>query len=124
MTLTARIRQLQQLNVTLRQQLEVAEHHLPVINEQIRNLSEIEVALGMALLGAVSTLVTRKALARERLEWLRTILLELDRAGLDHVSEVFDGDEPHRPGGTFAQAWNTGELLRARELCLEVLGTS
>ena len=38
---------------------------------------------------------------------------ELDRAGLDHVSEVFDGDAPHEPGGTIAQAWNTGELLRA-----------
>ena len=41
---------------------------------------------------------------------------ELDRAGLEHVSEVFDGDAPHRPGGTFAQAWNTGELLRALAL--------
>lgn len=45
--------------------------------------------------------------------WLDGFLPELDRAGLDHVSEVFDGDVPHRPGGTFAQAWNTGELLRA-----------
>ncbi|MCR9243445.1 MAG: amylo-alpha-1,6-glucosidase [bacterium] len=41
---------------------------------------------------------------------------ELDRAGLEHVSEVFDGDPPHRPGGTFAQAWNTGEILRAHAL--------
>ena len=38
---------------------------------------------------------------------------ELERAGLLHVSEVFDGDAPHRPGGTIAQAWNTAELLRA-----------
>ena len=38
------------------------------------------------------------------------------RAGLDHVSEVFDGDLPQAPGGTFAQAWNTGELLRARAM--------
>ena len=43
-------------------------------------------------------------------------LPELDRAGLGHVSEVFDGDVPQRPGGTFAQAWNTGELLRALAL--------
>jgi len=41
---------------------------------------------------------------------------ELDRAGLNHVSEVFDGEDPHRPGGTMAQAWNTGESLRARRL--------
>jgi predicted glycogen debranching enzyme len=46
-------------------------------------------------------------------------LPELDRVGLDHVSEVFDGDAPQRPGGTFAQAWNTGELLRALQLLQE-----
>lgn len=54
-------------------------------------------------------------------EWLRGFLPELDRAGLDHVSEVFDGDEPQRPGGTFAQAWNSGELLRALALCEQAL---
>ncbi len=47
---------------------------------------------------------------------LAPLLDEVDEAGLHHVSEVFDGDEPQRPGGTFAQAWNTGELLRARAL--------
>ncbi|MFT5464865.1 MAG: glycogen debranching enzyme, partial [Planctomycetota bacterium] len=41
---------------------------------------------------------------------------ELLRAGLGHVSEVFDGDTPRQPGGTMAQAWNTAELLRARAL--------
>jgi glycogen debranching enzyme len=51
--------------------------------------------------------------------WLDGIAPELDRAGLGHVSEVFDGDAPHRPGGTFAQAWNTGELLRALALVAE-----
>jgi predicted glycogen debranching enzyme len=40
-------------------------------------------------------------------------------AGLGHVSEVFDGDAPHRPGGTFAQAWNTAELLRSWRLLEE-----
>ena len=52
--------------------------------------------------------------------WLDGFLPELDRAGLDHVSEVFDGDAPQRPGGTFAQAWNTGELLRALALLDDV----
>jgi len=55
-----------------------------------------------------------------RLEALRrtweTIAAELDEAGLDQVSEVFDGDPPHRPGGTIAQAWNVAELLRAQRL--------
>jgi len=41
---------------------------------------------------------------------------ELDRVGLDHLSEVYDGDPPHHPGGTIAQAWNTAELLRALAL--------
>ncbi|MCK5941409.1 MAG: hypothetical protein KAI24_05515, partial [Planctomycetes bacterium] len=65
---------------------------------------------------------SRPKAARELLKWLEDLLArELDRAGLDHVSEVFDGDPPHRPGGTFAQAWNTGELLRAHRLCREVI---
>jgi glycogen debranching enzyme len=33
--------------------------------------------------------------------------------GLLHVSEVYDGDPPHRPGGAIAQSWNTAELIRA-----------
>jgi predicted glycogen debranching enzyme len=44
---------------------------------------------------------------------------ELDRGGLDHVSEVFDGDPPHAAGGCFAQAWNTAEWLRARRMLAE-----
>lgn len=40
----------------------------------------------------------------------------LDEAGREHVSEVFDGDPPHRPGGTIAQAWSSAEILRGYEL--------
>jgi glycogen debranching enzyme len=29
------------------------------------------------------------------------------------VSEVFDAEPPHRPGGCIAQAWSAAELLRA-----------
>jgi glycogen debranching enzyme len=29
------------------------------------------------------------------------------------VSEIFDGDAPHKPRGAFAQAWSVAELLRA-----------
>jgi predicted glycogen debranching enzyme len=36
--------------------------------------------------------------------------------GLLHVSEVFDGDPPHRAGGACAQAWSSAELLRAHRL--------
>jgi predicted glycogen debranching enzyme len=55
-----------------------------------------------------------------RLEHVRTILRafddQMEQGGLLHVSEVFDGDPPHRPGGTIAQAWNTAEILRAWSL--------
>ena len=59
---------------------------------------------------------TRRAVRDELESNWNEIVLELDRAGLNHVSEVFDGDAPHRPGGTIAQAWNTAELLRARHM--------
>jgi len=32
------------------------------------------------------------------------------------VSEIFDGDPPHRPRGCAAQAWSVGELIRAYRL--------
>lgn len=65
---------------------------------------------------------SRKSEAITLQRWLHEMLqTELSRAGIDHVSEVFDGDAPHRPDGTFAQAWNTGELLRAHALCQQVI---
>jgi glycogen debranching enzyme len=39
-----------------------------------------------------------------KLEWLET-----NGTG---VSEVFDAEPPHRPGGCPAQAWSVSELLR------------
>ena len=46
-------------------------------------------------------------------QYLRTFLRQhLVEAGIGSVSEVFDGDAPHRPGGCIAQAWSVAELLR------------
>jgi glycogen debranching enzyme len=36
----------------------------------------------------------------------------LHEAGIGSISEVFDGDAPHRPGGCTAQAWSVAELIR------------
>ena len=51
--------------------------------------------------------------ARQRagvfLEALRT---HLRQAGVGQISEVFDGDPPHQPGGCIAQAWSVAEILR------------
>jgi len=46
--------------------------------------------------------------------FLRRLLEEQTmRAGLGTLSEVFDGDPPHTPGGCIAQAWSVAEPLRA-----------
>ncbi len=37
----------------------------------------------------------------------------LETAGLGTISEVFNGDYPHAPGGCIAQAWSVAEILRA-----------
>jgi predicted glycogen debranching enzyme len=50
---------------------------------------------------------------REVVKLLQPLLKHLEEAGLGTVSEVFDGDPPHRPAGCFAQAWSVAELLRA-----------
>jgi predicted glycogen debranching enzyme len=46
-------------------------------------------------------------------QWLAGFHEHLRDAGLGQVSEIFDGDPPHRPRGCIAQAWSVAELLRA-----------
>ncbi|MFZ2956097.1 MAG: amylo-alpha-1,6-glucosidase [Candidatus Ozemobacteraceae bacterium] len=48
--------------------------------------------------------------AAEMVEALRTHLES--EACLGSISEVFNGEPPHRSGGCFAQAWSVAELLR------------
>jgi len=54
-----------------------------------------------------------KAVRRQAEEWLATLKEHLSDAGLGHMSEIFDGDAPHRPVGCIAQAWSVAEVLRA-----------
>jgi predicted glycogen debranching enzyme len=58
-----------------------------------------------------------RAQAREK--FLAPLLAHLHVAGLGHVSEVADGDAPHRPGGCPFQAWSLGELIRVRNMTAE-----
>ena len=47
--------------------------------------------------------------------WLSPLESHLAEAGLGHVSEIFEGDAPHRPCGCIAQAWSVADspcLLR------------
>ncbi len=53
--------------------------------------------------------------AEARARFLAPLHAHLDQAGLDHVSEVADGDAPHTPGGTPFQAWSLGEWLRVEQ---------
>ncbi|UGV41302.1 glycogen debranching enzyme N-terminal domain-containing protein [Methanococcoides orientis] len=50
-------------------------------------------------------------------EYCRQLLVNfeahLDEVGIGTISEVFDGDSPHRPGGCISQAWSVAEILRA-----------
>jgi predicted glycogen debranching enzyme len=43
---------------------------------------------------------------------LRPVAYHLSDAGLGTISEIFDGDPPHRPRGCIAQAWSVAEVLR------------
>jgi glycogen debranching enzyme len=45
--------------------------------------------------------------------WLESFAEHLDEACVGQVSEIFDGDAPHKPRGCVAQAWSVAELLRA-----------
>src|SRR5215831_11698704 len=45
--------------------------------------------------------------------WLAPLKEHLSDGGLGHISEIFDGDAPHRPVGCIAQAWSLAEILRA-----------
>jgi predicted glycogen debranching enzyme len=44
--------------------------------------------------------------------WLAPLRAHVREAGLGFVSEIFDGDPPHRPRGCFAQAWSVAEIAR------------
>jgi predicted glycogen debranching enzyme len=50
---------------------------------------------------------------RQAESWLSAFKDRLSDSGLGQVSEIFEGDEPHRSVGCIAQAWSVAELLRA-----------
>ncbi len=50
-----------------------------------------------------------RTIARENLAALRGHLMD---AGVGFISEIFDGDAPHKPKGCIAQAWSVAETLR------------
>lgn len=79
--------------------------------------------LGFFVEASLRAYGTSKKVCTELRALWQDMAVELDGTGLQHLSEVFDGDAPHRPGGTFAQAWNSGEWLRSWRLLDDAEGT-
>jgi len=51
---------------------------------------------------------------KQAAEFVEPLLEHLTEDGcLGSISEIFDGDEPQKPKGCFAQAWSVAELIRA-----------
>jgi predicted glycogen debranching enzyme len=61
---------------------------------------------------------TTAVIAEARRRFLQPIATHLDEGGLGHVSEIADGDAPHRPNGCPFQAWSVGEALRLDRIVL------
>ena len=51
------------------------------------------------------------AIAQAR-QWLQPLLDGMQHNCIGQIGEIFEGDEPHRPVGCFAQAWSIAEALR------------
>ncbi|HUH65388.1 MAG TPA: amylo-alpha-1,6-glucosidase [Syntrophales bacterium] len=63
-----------------------------------------------------------KALAKRFLvNYLRQFIgRHMKEVGIGCVSEIFDGDPPHRPNGCISQAWSVAELIRLHMLLSNV----
>jgi predicted glycogen debranching enzyme len=55
---------------------------------------------------------TAEAKAEARAKFLPPLYQHLREAGLGHISEICDADQPHSPRGCPFQAWSLAELLR------------
>jgi len=52
-------------------------------------------------------------------KWLEPLVAQMDTACIGQISEICEGDAPHRPVGCFAQAWSVAEVYRiAAELAM------
>jgi predicted glycogen debranching enzyme len=59
---------------------------------------------------------TPDARREARTRFLDPLLARTQLAGLDHLSEICDGDPPHRPTGCPFQAWSLAEAIRIDQL--------
>ena len=59
---------------------------------------------------------TAAARREARARFLDPLLARTQLAGLDHLSEICDGDPPHHPAGCPFQAWSLAEAIRLDQL--------
>ena len=95
-----------------------AEYH-PVCQgpQQTRDLAYHQGTVWPWLVGSYMEAVLKTARTdksvREALGTLTPLFTaHLHDAGLGSISEIFDGQQPHTPGGCIAQAWSAAEALR------------
>lgn len=69
--------------------------------------------LGPFVTAWVKTYGDNPSVRREARLFLQGLFEHLDEACLGQVSEIFDGERPHRARGCVAQAWSVAEPLRA-----------
>jgi predicted glycogen debranching enzyme len=62
-----------------------------------------------------ATVRPQPARAEAMRRFIEPLLAHRYQAGLNHVSEIADGDPPHTPNGCPFQAWSLGELLRINQ---------
>jgi predicted glycogen debranching enzyme len=82
----------------------------PVDRDRIYHMGPVWPWLAGAFVEAWLRVYGDRAEARRR--FVEPLLGRLDIAGLGHLSEICEGDLPHRPVGCPFQAWSVGELLR------------
>jgi glycogen debranching enzyme len=61
---------------------------------------------------------TPSAKAEARKRFLNPLLRHLNQAGLGHISEIADAEQPFTPRGCPFQAWSVGEALRLDQIVL------
>ncbi|MFN8653810.1 MAG: amylo-alpha-1,6-glucosidase [Gemmatimonadales bacterium] len=66
---------------------------------------------------------TAEAKREARRRFYQPLLAQLDRAGLGHLAEIADAEEPFTPKGCPFQAWSMGELLRLERTVLATAQT-
>lgn len=84
-------------------------------NQEERDLAYHQGTVWSWLIGPFITAFVRTGGSREDALGMLGYLTgpHLQEAGLGTISEIFDGDEPHRPRGCISQAWSVAEILRA-----------